>query len=137
MWAPKGWEGGWMSVHPVTIGPSDIPVLVTSAEGMPDFAPGDRVQFRGYDEDIVYEVEGVYLDKDGRWAVVLYSHDGDEWDCTYPCHLTKLPREVTKLVRVTGTEDGVERTVQAMTSDHAFRVATDTGVRVEIVEDER
>jgi hypothetical protein len=110
------------------------PFLITSAEGMPDFAPGDRVRaaYTGK-QGCVRAVAMV----DGGWRV-YWRDTGNvchEYDSAF---LTKLPREVTKLVRVTGPE----RAVAFFCTEGTRSSGVYTGdglcnVRVEIVEEER
>lgn len=108
--------------------------LRTSAEGMPDFGPGDMVRYNAhYRSPDVHEVEGVYVDSEGEWCAVLTSGKYD-----HAAAFERVPREVTKLVRVTGPEDGVaeaERTLMQLKGRTA--IVFPEGVRVEIVEDER
>jgi len=137
MWAPKGWEYGCGAGLVNTPPTSNVdlyvtPVLVTSAEGMPDFKEGDKVRARlSGKQGCVRAVAMV----DGGWCVYWRDTGGvcHEYD---PAFLTKLPRAVTKLVRVTGPEDGVERVLYSFT-DRIVRPVYPEGVRVEIVEEER
>jgi len=134
MWAPKEWKKvsvGAIRIDTHNYAIDTIPVIVTSAEGMPDFKPGDRVRVRH--RDGATYVDGYpYKSPHGGWWVPLTSgevHHAED--------LTKLPREVTKLLRVTGPESAVAFFCKEGTRGSG--VYTGDGpynVRVEIVEEE-
>lgn len=107
-----------------------VPVLVTSLDGAPDFEPGDRVRSRGATTGIIATHPQQLAD--GTWVVVV------EWpgnalavmDADPEC-LTKLPRETSVLLRVTGPDHMV---IQSVASYQ--RNWEEAGVRVERVEDD-
>lgn len=130
MWADVDWatNTGGTYMHAKRVHTS-VPVLVTDAKGAPDFGPGDMVRhrysFKGREDQ---EVEGVYVDSEGEWSVVLTDGEYDRASV-----YERVPREVTKLVRVTGPEDKTKAALLVLASG----VPLPEGVRVEIVEEER
>ena len=136
MWAPKGWEKPGVSTAGrglyLTLDSSHwlepVEVEITEIAGRPDFESGDTVCLYGDTTDKRF-VEGIYIDSDGKWCVVFT--DGD-YGLAY--HWTKLPREKTVTLRVTGPGDAVE---DYMADAASCTITGRHGVRVERVEDER
>jgi hypothetical protein len=140
MWAPKEWENdeqatcyGFCTEFPDRVHWTATPVIVTDATGMPDFEPGDRVEAR-HSPNGVFRVVDVPVQVAGVWYVpVVLDRESDVAHpmLRMPANLTKLPREKTVTLRVTGLEEAVDRFVSKCDRDYL------TGIRVERVEDER
>ena len=133
MWAAEGWENcRWFHVGEDEMDQAlhaEVPVLVTDAEGMPDFKPGDRVRLRGATTGEVVSVPFWLID-DGWNVVVSWPDEHTIVECD---RLTKLPKEKTVTLRVTGPEDAVENVGKWLSTTYQ----QDTrGVRVERVEEE-
>lgn len=141
MWAPKGWEKpGISSSDPYRRVFSEnasewrepVRVLVTEIpEGMPEFEVGDRVQ----DRDDEATVTHLPVCIEGQWMVpVLFVKVDNErgqivqHQLWYALRLTKLPREISLTIRVTGPEDAVNEVV-AQVERHPKRAFD---VRVEV-----
>lgn len=108
-----------------------IPVLVTDAESMPDFKPGEmvsRLQLDLHGEVAAYP----FRDAVGTWRVPVYDAEHIRYWCWPASSITKRPRETSKLVRVTGPEDNAECLVRGLMG----RASDYQGVRVEIVEED-
>ena len=130
MWARKTWPNA-LALE-VTANKLDefVPVFITDAEGMPDFEPGDRVVI-DVDHKDPANVVAVPTCIEGEWLVPV-RRERDSWLLAMWHHgrLTKLPREKTVTLRVTGPEDELERSLSRM--DHIADPC-----RVERVEDDR
>ena len=120
-------------VNPLST-PDPIPVLVTDATDMPDFEPGDRVRWKNVPEGRVFEVDGIYVDRDGKWSVVIVRKPEGYHTVEVAAMLTKIPREKTVTLRVTGPEDAVE---DYMADAGSCTITGRHGVRVERVEEDR
>ena len=128
MWAPSDWKNrGVFGVDEMNYG---VPVLVTDAEGVPDFGPGDMVAWKTYGfSGPGRVVEGVYINRDGLWCVVF-----DDGDCDFADGYTRVSTEKTVTFHVTTDEylsaDSLE--------DHIRRgPGVGRVLRVERVEDDR
>ena len=140
MWAPNGWENPCVStaVRGLYLTPNrsywedPVEVQVTTVDhARPDFEPGDRVRLTALKAD--GEVLGYpfQLPKGYRstWIVPVTDHKAGIMRCVSAEGLTKLPREKTVTLRVTGLEEAVDRFVSKCDRDYL------TGIRVERVEE--
>lgn len=125
MWAERDWEcgaGAGLFISPPVV-PSDtgvVPVLVQEIpEGMPDFKPGDRVSWgKGCDYGACSTIAAPPYLQGETWRVPLANGN------TYPCDLlTKLPRETSVLLRVTGPEEEVDMAAKYVVEKAGLRGA--------------
>lgn len=113
MYAPPDWgELTTFALSKVVYRGCPVRVLVQEIpEGRPDFAPGDRVR-RPLHEYTGEVVGHPFIDhKSGGWRVPVYVCHEPNYRA-WPCGgLTKLPREITRTIRVTGEEAAVNEVV--------------------------
>lgn len=120
-------QGAGVILWPDYTGGSHHPVLVIDAEGMPDFEPGDRVKHHAL-RPVILEVMSHPTPVNGAWWVVVREKGGVP-QAALCDNLTKLPREKTVMLKVTGPEEAVETEVCHIgVGPHA------SGVRVERVD---
>lgn len=129
MWAEMDWEIGcgaglWKSDPHFEDNPGKCRVLVIDAEGMPDLEPGDRV--RGHITGDEYTLVGYPYPHCGFWALQV-----DTGGYVRADEVTKLPREKTVTLKVTGPEDEVDKTAEQLAGIHSSQ---SRGVRVERVD---
>ena len=136
MWAPKGWREHpglvWLTGRPEPLWSDDVRVLVEEIpEGRPEFRPGDRVKTRmGTDATVLH-----CFKSGGTWWVAITLADdapGTAPLVRSPANLRPVPRETSRLIRVTGPEDEVGAVVKGVTSwNETYRHK----VRVEVVDE--
>jgi hypothetical protein len=140
MWAPKGWERAesalFFSYRDAWREGEEVEVTKVD-HVRPDFKPGDRVEAR-HSPNGVFRVVDVPVQVAGVWYVpVVLDRESDVAHpmLRVPANLTKLPREKTVTLRVTGPEDAVEDFISA--AETSCNYEKPRVVTVERVEAER
>lgn len=105
-------------------------------EGRPDFEPGDRVRsMAGGDAEVLTYPQ--HVGSRDWWPMVVRTDSGSArvWDAASK-GLTKLPREKTVVLRVTGPEKDVAEAEHRLAYSYESEHERVHSVRVERVDDE-